>query len=95
MVNKASVVSVEHSIFVQNRNVGSFKGIIDAPSFDQGEIILESDLGAIVVRGEGLSVKRLNLEKGEVDIEGHIDSIVYTKSKSKRNKEAFFKRLLK
>ncbi len=95
MVNKTSEIATEHSIFVSNRNLSNFKGIIDAPAFDPTQITLISNQGAIIIKGTNLSVKRLTLEKGEVDIEGKVDSIVYTKSKVKGTKEDFFKRLLK
>ncbi len=73
-----------HAVSINNRNEGYLKGIIDVISFDTQEIVLESDCGGIQIKGENLHVKRLNLEKGELDIEGRVDSFSYVKSKVKK-----------
>ena len=62
-----------HKLILNNRRTGSFTGILDVLSFDVGEILLETELG------KDLHVNRLNLEKGEADIEGEIDMITYSK----------------
>ena len=54
-------------------------GILDVLSFDVGEILLETELGMLDLKGKDLHVNRLNLEKGEADIEGEIDMITYSK----------------
>ena len=47
-------------------------------SFDISEILLETEQGMLNVKGKDLHVNRLNLEKGEVDIEGVIDVLSYS-----------------
>lgn len=64
---------------LNNRRTGSFTGILDVLSFDVGEILLETELGMLDLKGKDLHVNRLNLEKGEADIEGEIDMITYSK----------------
>ena len=63
-----------HKLILNNRRTGSFTGILDVLSFDVGEILFETEL-----KGKDLHVTRLNLEKGEADIEGEIDMITYSK----------------
>ena len=67
-----------HKVMLTNRKNGSFTGILDVISFDISEILLESEQGMLNVKGKDLHVNRLNLEKGEVDIEGIIDSFTYS-----------------
>ena len=38
----------------------------DVRSFDEQEIILETELGVLLIRGSGLHIGRLTLEKGEI-----------------------------
>lgn len=71
-------VNTSHKIMLMNRKNGSFTGILDVLSFDISEILLETEMGMLHVKGKDLHVNRLNLEKGEVDIEGMIESFVYT-----------------
>ena len=60
-----------HKLILNNRRTGSFTGIL--------EILLETELGMLDLKGKDLHVNRLNLEKGEADIEGEIDMITYSK----------------
>ena len=75
-----------HKLILNNRRTGSFTGILDVLSFDVGEILLETELGMLQIKGADLHVNRLSLEKGEIDlekgeadIEGEIDMITYSK----------------
>ena len=47
-------------------------------SFDISEVLLETEQGMLTIKGADLHVNRLTLEKGEVDIEGRIDSLAYS-----------------
>lgn len=67
-----------HKIVLTNRKDGSFTGILDVISFDISEILLETEQGMLNVKGKDLHVNRLNLEKGEVDIEGMIEGFSYS-----------------
>ena len=67
-----------HKIVITNRKGGNFTGVLDVISFDISEILLETEQGMLNVKGKDLHVNRLNLEKGEVDIEGMIDVLSYS-----------------
>ena len=50
----------------------------------------------LMVKGSELHVKRLTLEKGEVDIEGKIDSLTYSNGGGKKESgESLFGRLFR
>ena len=67
-----------HRLTLQNRSSGSITGIVDVVSFDENTIVLDTDLGLLTIKGKGLHVSRLTLEKGEVDLSGTIDSVAYS-----------------
>lgn len=71
-------ITKAHKIVLNNRKTGSFTGVLDVISFDISEILLETEQGMLNVKGKDLHVNRLNLEKGEVDIEGNIDAFTYS-----------------
>ena len=56
-------------------------GVLDVLSFDLNEILLETEQGMMMVKGTDMHVNRLNLEKGEVDLSGNIDSVSYSSVK--------------
>ena len=69
-----------HRLTVVARRSGTVTGVVDVLSFDLGEILLETEQGMLMIKGSDLHVNRLTLEKGEVDVEGKIDSLTYSDS---------------
>ena len=55
-----------HKVVISNRKSGVLSGVIDVLSFDVGEILLETELGMLMIKGNDLHVNRLTLEKGEI-----------------------------
>lgn len=85
-----------HRLDLMNRGTGSVTGIQDVVAFDENQIVLDTDMGLLTVKGKGLHVSRLTLEKGEVDIEGTVDSLVYSSNETYRKQgESLFARLFK
>ena len=70
--------SKAHKLILSNRRTGTITGVSDVISFDITEILLETEQGMLMIKGADLHVNRLTLEKGEVDIEGRIDSLAYS-----------------
>ena len=70
--------SRQHRVILTNRGTCALNGISDILSFDVNEILLETEMGMLMIRGIDLHVNRLTLEKGEVDLSGKIDSIQYS-----------------
>ena len=84
----------EHRLQLLRREQGSFTGVRDVNSFDEKEISLVTEEGILTVHGEGLHVTRLDLEKQEVDIQGRVDSLVYSQGIAKsKGGEGTLKRL--
>lgn len=84
-----------HRILMNDRRSGSFSGIVDVLAFDVSEIMLETEQGMLLIRGNDLHVNRLSLEKGEVDIEGRIDSLAYSETKGVKDGGSWLSRLLR
>lgn len=78
MIVEEKTVQKGHRLVVNNRKTSLVTGVLDVLSFDLNEILLETEQGMMMVKGTDLHVNRLNLEKGEVDLSGNIDSISYS-----------------
>ena len=71
-------------------------GVLDVLAFDLNEVLLETEQGMLMVKGKDLHVNRLTLEKGEVDLAGHIDSVTYSDvHKAEKKGDSFFEKLFK
>lgn len=77
-MEERTTVSKNHKLVVNNRKTSLVTGVLDVFSFDLNEVFLETEQGMLMVKGSDLHVNRLNLEKGEVDLSGTIDSIAYS-----------------
>lgn len=69
-----------HQILWKDRKQGSITGVVDVVSFDESVILLETELGMLTLKGKELHISRLSLEVGEVELDGMIDSMVYSGS---------------
>lgn len=67
-----------HKVTLTNRRACTIHGVNDVLSFDIHEILLETEQGMLMIKGEDLHVNRLTLDKGEVDVDGKIDSFTYS-----------------
>lgn len=85
-----------HKLVVNNRKTSMITGVLDVLAFDLNEILLETEQGMLMIKGKDLHVNRLSLEKGEVDVTGHIDSLAYSEvPQSSKKGENFFLKLFK
>ena len=85
-----------HKIAVTNRNSATITGVLDVISFDITEVLLETEQGMLHMKGKDLHVNRLNLEKGEVDVEGTLDALSYSQIPTTLKKtEGFIGKLFK
>ncbi len=68
----------EHRLQLFNREEGTVSGVKDVKSFDEKLILLSTDWGTITIKGEALHVSQLNLQTGDVKLDGRVDSITYS-----------------
>ena len=96
MEDNTSINKKAHKLILNNRRCGHLTGVSDVLSFDENEIILETDQGMLMMKGKELHVSRLMLDKGEVDIDGRIDSVTYSEQGSRTERtESLLGRLFK
>ena len=63
---EASKSNAGHSLLLSDRKLLELKGVNDVRAFDETEVMLETELGMLLVRGKNLQVRRLTLEQGEM-----------------------------
>jgi sporulation protein YabP len=96
MDEKLQPIQKNHKVNLNARSSASITGVKDVLSFDAGEVLLETEQGILMLRGNDLHVNRLTLEKGEVDVDGKIDSLTYSDTNSySKSGESLISRLFK
>lgn len=85
-----------HYLTLSNRSNSMITGVSDVISFDLNAVLLETECGMLSIKGHDLHVNRLSVEKGEIEIQGTIDGIIYSDANTYAKKgESVFARLFK
>ena len=84
----------KHNIKMEGRKKLELTGIKDVVNFNEENIILQTSMGGLSIKGSNMKVNVLNVENGDMCIEGYINSLVYI-SKDKTNKESILKKMFK
>ena len=71
---------------VERKNV-SLSGVKKIDSFDNEEFLIETVMGYVVLKGEGLELIKLDTHDGVVTIKGMVNSFAYVDEANKKNKE--------
>ena len=89
-------LGLSHKLELYNREKGTVTGVLDVISFDENTVVLDTDMGLLTIKGKDLHVSRLSLEKGELDLEGHADSLVYSSNEGyRKSNQSLLSRLFK
>jgi sporulation protein YabP len=70
-----------YQLQLQNREMLQVNGVVEVESFDEKQVIAVSKLGPLVVKGDRLHITQLNLEEGQLILEGAINSFEYVEDK--------------
>lgn len=96
-MDKADVISYgQHELKIVDRKEISLTGIKKITSFDSEEFLLESNMGAILIKGSSLEIERLDTHDGNVKIKGKINGFNYLENgKDKVKEESIITKLFK
>ena len=82
---------LRHKGVLDGRSRLSVTGVTDVLSFDEGAVLLRTEMGILTVQGRDLRLKTLSPEGGHVSVEGNVASLVYEEP---RNKGGWLSRLM-
>ena len=80
-----SYENTKHEVKIIDRDLIYLSGIDKIISFDSEEFLLESVMGIILLKGEGLEIVKLDTHDGIVSIKGVINSMIYDNDKKKES----------
>jgi len=85
-MNEKKVTGRSQNIILENREKLSISGVERVDSFNDNTIILATVKGGMAVKGASLNISKLNLEDGNVIIEGSVNSIAYSNKELSNSK---------
>ncbi|MBQ3307833.1 MAG: sporulation protein YabP [Bacilli bacterium] len=90
-----SINSYNHSVNLLERKTLVITGVKKIDTFDNLHFILDTTMGFMVIKGEGLELIKLDTQSGNVTIKGRIDSLEYLQDKYKKNEDGILSRLFR
>lgn len=92
-IEEKSTKKLSHNLILKERNQLNISGVLDVDSFDEHMVIAYTELGELTIGGENLHISKINLDSGDVILDGEISSLTYTQNSSK--KQSLFSKLFR
>lgn len=93
----STITNYNHGISVVERKNIIVTGVKKVDNFDDEEFLMETTMGYLIIKGEGLELIKLDTMQGNVSIKGLIKSFTYVDdcNKPKDKENSIFNRLFK
>lgn len=81
----------KHTLMLDNRSKLMITGAQDVNGFNEETVSVQTSDGTLVIKGSALHIEKLNLDTGDVCIEGKISAMQYIGSASKSKLSKLFR----
>ena len=68
------------NVFIENRERITVTAVEDIDTFDESGFTAITQEGALIVKGADLHINKLNVETGDLVVDGEVDSCVFNSS---------------
>ena len=93
MVDEKKSAKLPHNLILKGRKNLSISGVLDVDRFDELTVVAYTELGELTIKGQNLHINKIDLESGDLDLEGNISSLEYLEDKAAE--KGFFARLFR
>ena len=76
----------KHTLTLDNRRKLVLTGAVDVNGFNEETVSVKTTAGTLIIKGSGLHIDKLNLETGDVSVDGKINSLQYLGSDGRQSK---------
>ncbi len=91
MLEEKKIIKLPHNIILEDRKMLSISGVEDIDSFDESMVVLFTELGELTIKGNNLHINKLNVDTGELTMDGNIFALVYSEQQQKKQNGMFSK----
>lgn len=95
MEERKQIKAKPHNITIEGREKLSISGVKEVISFDENTISLNTEMGGLVLKGTDLHINRLNVDDGNLNIEGFVIACSYTEKSDTKKSGGFFSNIFK
>ena len=72
-----------HHIILQERRSMTVTGVTDVDSFDEQTVVLNTEIGELLVKGYDLRISKIDVESGELTLDGELYALSYSDQQPK------------
>ncbi len=80
-----------HTLMLDNRKKLVITGAEDVNGFNEDAVSVKTTDGTLIIKGSGLHIDKLNLDSGDLSIEGRVDAMQYIGNGSKSKLSKLFR----
>lgn len=95
MEDVKAIKAKQHNLTLEGREKLHISGVTDVGSFNDNTVIISTQIGELIIKGDDLHISSLDVNDGDVVIKGFIVSCVYTESGVFKKEKGFFKSIFK
>lgn len=92
-MDEKRTVKLPHNLILEGRKKLTLTGVSDVDSFDDHMVVAYTSYGELTIKGANLHISKLNLENGELNLDGEISSMVY--AENHQTSGGFFSKLFR
>lgn len=92
---EVNVEEKKSNLTLQNRKKLQISGVQEVISFNEEEIILSTSLGGLNIKGQNLKMNKLDVNNGELNITGTINSCIYRSNQKPEKKDTILSKLFR
>lgn len=81
--------NMAQTVIIKGREHITVGGVLDVDSFNENEIQLVTELGLLTIIGESMHISRLNLDDGQLVVEGYFAALEYSDQDNKKHGSLF------
>ena len=85
-------LNLPHKIIIDERKNLNISGVSEVKNFDDETLMLDTVLGSLTVKGDGMRIVSFNTQTGDLIAEGKIHAVAYS---SDTVKGGFFSRIFR
>ena len=84
-----------HNIMIENRKRIVISEVDDVESFDEERVIVYTSMGTLTISGYDFRINKLNVDDGELVIDGEITALEYSDTQRQDKTGGFFGKLFR
>ena len=91
----SAVPNYNHGISISERKNLLVSGVKKIENFDEEEFMMDTTMGLLTVKGDGLELIKLDTMQGNISIKGKINSLEYSDNTKNKDNQGLFNRIFK